>query len=312
MSFDNNLIYRSGDLTIQPQLGEIKNNQGDSVRLGPINMKVLVHLLEHPGKVISRSELFDNIWKNQVVNDDTLTRCISDIRAYLSQLSVNNHYIETLPKRGYRWTKDVIKKDRVVPLDNSDCEPDQHKIIEPSTTTEVTDTSYKKAISWFAVMNQGIAYIVAFLVIASFGAWLLNQLADTDQFRIAVLPTQSSAELSESALLFNDQLMEAFIQLDQIDVLSKSAVDSRPSNPFPYFFYEFGARWVLESELNHSGNSINHVISLVDARTGIVIIRQNFETTENTVKKKDNDTFVQEFQKSISEIKNFLESEVRI
>lgn len=308
MSLDSHKIYRCGDLIIDAHLGEIKNNHGDSVRLGPINTQVLVVLLDNASHVLSRSVLFDTVWKNQIVNDDTLTRCISDIRAHLSNLSNDTKHIETLPKRGYRWTKEVIAvtQSEILEDDSKDEAEQQEK-----NTLDEKNTSN----AWLVWLKQASFYLVGLFVVASLGTWLLTQLAESDQSRIAIMPTQSPSALNNSAKIFNDQITELIIQVEQLDILSKSAIDSRPSNPFPYFFYEFGARWVLESELSLRSDKLNHVVSLVDARTGIVIIRQRYETTRATEIKSELEQgeFIGErLNEELKELINYLESEGQI
>ncbi|MCW8998493.1 MAG: hypothetical protein OQK04_07240, partial [Kangiellaceae bacterium] len=49
--------YRYGSLIIDPEHGCITSPQGE-IRLGPVNMRVLVQLLENQGKVVSRSAIF--------------------------------------------------------------------------------------------------------------------------------------------------------------------------------------------------------------------------------------------------------------
>ena len=102
----------SADLSIIPDRGEIRNARGESARLGPVNMKVLGFLMSRAGRVVSRADLFEAVWKNQVVGDDALTRSISDIRAEIGRLSDRENLIETLPKRGYRWTAEVREASR--------------------------------------------------------------------------------------------------------------------------------------------------------------------------------------------------------
>ncbi len=70
----------------------------EDIRLGPVNMRVLVTLIKQQGKVVSRSELFDTVWENQFVSDDVLTRCISDLRALLAKHDTSQKWIETVPQ----------------------------------------------------------------------------------------------------------------------------------------------------------------------------------------------------------------------
>ena len=61
--------YQCGELRISPALGFVSNGQGESIRLGPVNMKVLATLLAQPGSMVSRGELFEGVWRNQVVSE---------------------------------------------------------------------------------------------------------------------------------------------------------------------------------------------------------------------------------------------------
>jgi hypothetical protein len=54
-----------------------------------------------------------------------------------------------------------------------------------------------------------------------------------------------------------------------------SAVASRPENPFPFIFYEFGARCVIEAQLQYLSGRDVLMMAVVDARTGIVLMQQS-------------------------------------
>src|SRR5690606_4938633 len=90
-------------LRLDLKLGRVTGVAGAGQRLSPVNLKLLKYLLRHQGEVITRAELFDAVWPNQTVSDDVLTRAISDIRSQLTKLDPATKFIETLPKRGYRW-----------------------------------------------------------------------------------------------------------------------------------------------------------------------------------------------------------------
>ncbi|HLF13238.1 MAG TPA: winged helix-turn-helix domain-containing protein [Gammaproteobacteria bacterium] len=276
MAPDSTLLFLSGDLTICPERGEVRNARGESARLGPVNMKVLMLLLSRPGQVVSRGELFEGVWRNQVVSDDSLTRCISDIRAQLSELSDRDGYIETLPKRGYRWIADVRKGSSPVnPAAASANPPVEQSAREDPTLARSRPRAFPRRalVAW---AGRGLAYLSALVLIATLGVWLMDHFARPGLPVIAVLPTRADQAQLDLAASVEEQLAEHLIRLEQVDLLSRSAVESRPNNPFPYFYYEFGARWLIESELRSlSGQTVLTVV-LVDARTGIVL----FQSTE--------------------------------
>ena len=63
----------------------------------------LVYLLEHRERLVRKNELIDAIWPDVVVTDDSLTHAISVVRRALADERAHPRYIETVPRRGYRF-----------------------------------------------------------------------------------------------------------------------------------------------------------------------------------------------------------------
>src|SRR5690606_26474888 len=93
--------FRIGDCEVRPEDGTVVSPTGLR-RLGPRPMAVLVALASRPGRVFSRDELMAEVWAGLVVSDETLSRCISDLRQALDDDPRSPRYIETLARRGYR------------------------------------------------------------------------------------------------------------------------------------------------------------------------------------------------------------------
>jgi TolB-like protein len=89
-----------------------------------------------------------------------------------------------------------------------------------------------------------------------------------------VLPMQNDAAAADVSPGLQDAILAWLIGLDSIDILSQAAVASRPDNPFPYFYYEFGARWLIESEARATDSVLTIRVALVDAQTGIVLVQE--------------------------------------
>ena len=71
--------FRLGDWVVIPQRNTIE--RGDtSVHIKPKPMAVLQCLAAAEGKTVSRNELFDSVWPGGEVSDDTLTKCIVELR----------------------------------------------------------------------------------------------------------------------------------------------------------------------------------------------------------------------------------------
>ena len=69
------------------------------IKLRPRSFEVLRYLAEHAGQAVSKDALIAGIWPDVTVSEESLTRCISDIRLAIGDDA--HHVIKTLPKRGY-------------------------------------------------------------------------------------------------------------------------------------------------------------------------------------------------------------------
>jgi hypothetical protein len=223
-------------------------------------MKVLSSLLAQPGRMVSRAELFEEVWPNQIVSDDALTRCVSDIRGQLRKLSGRDDWIETLPKRGYRWIGPVSEATHAV--DAPAPAP------APSTDTSTAPARSRHRLLWF--VGQGVVYVVALLLMASLLVWAVDRISSPHDPIIAVLPVTSPPALTAVAAEIDQDLRSWLGRQDPIRVLARSAIDARPANPFPYFHYEFKARWVVEADLQEIPGQTVVSVAVADARTGIV------------------------------------------
>jgi predicted ATPase/DNA-binding winged helix-turn-helix (wHTH) protein/DNA-binding CsgD family transcriptional regulator len=69
------------------------------VELRPKSFEVLKVLIEHAGRVVSKEEMLKTVWSDVVVTDESLTRCISEVRRAIGDS--DQQAIKTVPRRGY-------------------------------------------------------------------------------------------------------------------------------------------------------------------------------------------------------------------
>lgn len=284
--------YQCGELRISPALGLVSNGQGESIRLGPVNMKVLATLLARPGDMVSRGELFEGVWRNQLVSDDALTRCVSDIRGQLRKLSGRDDWIETLPKRGYRWTGPVVA---AAPAEDM---PEQ---VAPESPAPAPLPFRQRALR---LAGLGVAYLVALIVMASLIVWAIDRISGPRAPVVAVLPVTADLAHAAAAAEFDRALSAWLAELEAIQVLARTAIDSRPANPFPFFHYEFGARWLIEAGLQDSAGQTIVSIAIVDARTGIV----EMQFSEHLAAGKTSDALLSD--RARETLRGFIESQL--
>lgn len=76
---------------------------GEARRITPRAFEVLVYLIEARQRVVEKQELFEQVWKDSFVSDNALTRIVKEIRHVIGDDATAPRYIETIPKRGYRF-----------------------------------------------------------------------------------------------------------------------------------------------------------------------------------------------------------------
>src|SRR5205814_891548 len=97
-------VRHFGTFEINLQSGELRKN-GIRLRLSGQPFQVLTVLLERPGEVVSREELHSKLWPADtfVDFDHGLNNSVARIREVLDDSSDSPRYVETLPRRGYRF-----------------------------------------------------------------------------------------------------------------------------------------------------------------------------------------------------------------
>src|SRR5207244_527876 len=80
---------------------------GEPLRLPPKVFDTLVLLVENQGCLVGKEEFLERLWPGTYVGEDTLAQNISLLRKLLGDADGAEEYIETVPKRGYRFVAPV-------------------------------------------------------------------------------------------------------------------------------------------------------------------------------------------------------------
>jgi TolB-like protein/DNA-binding winged helix-turn-helix (wHTH) protein/tetratricopeptide (TPR) repeat protein len=108
-------VYEFGDFCLDLDRC-ILSRDGEPVPLRPKAWAVLVHLVKHQGRLVSRTELIDAVWHNASVCDDSLTQCIVEIRRAIDD--PDRERLRTVPRRGFVFEMPVseVAEDARPPL----------------------------------------------------------------------------------------------------------------------------------------------------------------------------------------------------
>jgi DNA-binding winged helix-turn-helix (wHTH) protein/Tol biopolymer transport system component len=109
-------LVRFGSFEVDLQSGELRKS-GLKLKLTGQPFQVLAILLEQPGRVITREELQKRLWPDTFVDvDHNLNTAINKIRDVLGDSAENPRFVETLPRRGYRFIYPVAEPSGLPPV----------------------------------------------------------------------------------------------------------------------------------------------------------------------------------------------------
>ena len=185
--------FRIGDVVFNAETGEIES-AGGVQRLQPQPALVLAVLVRRANTLVTRQELRAIVWPGTVSDtDDGLNYCIRQIRAALGDGASGSRYIETLPRRGYRFVAPVTR--------------------EGAAATPVDDVPRQRPSRERRLSRLGIALGIA--VVVSGGAALALVRRDArpvPTLSVAVLPL-STPNATAWANGINDAITERLVEL---------------------------------------------------------------------------------------------------
>ncbi len=102
-------IFRFGLYEFDGQTGELRKDGKARPRLQGQTLEVLLHLLDRPGDVVTREELRQRLWPSDtfVDYDHSLNTAVNKLREALNDSADNPRFIQTIPRRGYRFIASI-------------------------------------------------------------------------------------------------------------------------------------------------------------------------------------------------------------
>lgn len=138
-------LIRFGTFQLDPQAGQLLKN-GRVVRLKPQPLRLLQLLLSRPGDLVTRDEIRDVLWGTETFVDfeQGMNTAVRQIREALGDDAETPIFVETVPKRGYRF---------IAPVDSG-----APARAPAPTTTRGTDLNLHKAL-WLNIAELRLAEI---------------------------------------------------------------------------------------------------------------------------------------------------------
>jgi len=99
--------YAFGDFVLERAQQEVRHRDGSALNLSPRLFNALLLFVEHAGELLDKDALMRALWPGLVVDENSLSQVVSSLRRALADDPVASRYIQTVPRRGFRFVATV-------------------------------------------------------------------------------------------------------------------------------------------------------------------------------------------------------------
>lgn len=277
--------------------------KGEPVSLTPKAFDTLLVLVKRGGHIVEKDEMLKEVWPDTFVEEATLAQNIFTLRKALGQGRDGGLYIETVPKRGYRFVANV----KAVDFTNPDLVVQQHTrshiLIEeeeyetesPSANGHGKIDTQTQALaapqrSRWSQRRHLLVALLLFVVVttAAIFIWRARRNrqsgADLTVKSVAVLPFKSLEAESESGngmlgLGMADAIIIRLSKFQQLPVLPTSSIikyTGRDNDPLA-LGHALGVEAVLDGTVQRAGDRIRVTVQLIDVENGKTLWSDKFD-----------------------------------
>ncbi len=250
-------MFRFGRFEVDPGRGELSCN-GEKVRLQEKPFKLLTVLLQHPGEIVSRDEVRRQLWPADtfVEFDHGLNAAVKKLRAALRDSAENPRFIETIPRRGYRFIAPVS------------FDAEEYPLLSPQPTVAPPNSS-------ISTRNRSVLAFSVALVVAIVGCLLLisrlrPSVTPNPIRSVAVLPLENlSADPAQEYFSdgLTDELITELARQHAFRVISRTSIVPYKGTrkPLPHIARELNVDAIVEGTVERSGDRVRVRVQLVRA-----------------------------------------------
>ena len=257
-------LYRFGAFFFRTDTGELLRQVNSKFevqeQLAPQPTKLLCLLIENYPDLVSRQQIKDHIWPDvHVEYDRSLHFCVRQIRAALSENASNPKFIETIPRKGYRW---ISPPEQLSSLKAIGLEPELKSTIVPET-----DLPNKRKL--FRSGRIALLLLVfAGLCIA--GLKFLPTDVTTATPRVGIMPMQPT---DRTHFFFNNEI--AYLLLDDLgkysntlDILGPTSTEKYVPADLKPLSQELKVDWIINGKFLTRGDTSKILAEIIRTSDG--------------------------------------------
>jgi TolB-like protein/DNA-binding winged helix-turn-helix (wHTH) protein/Tfp pilus assembly protein PilF len=259
-------IYRFGPFEIDLEQ-RVLFRAGDSVPLTPKAFDTLAVLVARPGRVVDKGELLKLVWPDTFVEENNLTQNISALRKVFGA----SDYIETIPRRGYRFSIGVEDVSDPVPAP-----------ADPQPTPRAA-TGHRSRLLWI----WGVLAVAALAALTFYAAGRIRDARPPDHQvdSLVVLPFVNLSAKAEDEYFsdgLTEELTNAVAHLDGLRVVARTTAFQfkGKARDIRSIAQQLHVGAVLEGSVRRQDKRLRVTVQLNDARTGYHLWSQTYDRGE--------------------------------
>ncbi len=297
---DNSAATSAVDVMVDCYKGVIERDD-KTFNIDPLLCRLVEFFIHHPGQIISRKTLAEQVWCTEHISDEAINRSISILRKSLA--NHRNTFIVTVPRQGYRFSIPKDLRFKYQPLNDSTPQPTipQPTIPQPAMPQQTALDTQRVNTGYFVQFNRwAVAFVcLSACLIGGLTFWWFNAPVKNDSDIVAakssyivMIPFEQVAG-DQQQQQFADGLSELILnnltRIKGLMVADKGAA-FRPSDEkadekidVTSVAKKLGVDYVLKGTIRKNGQNLRVVAQLLEVKTQTYLFSTVFEQKLNDV-----------------------------
>jgi TolB-like protein/DNA-binding winged helix-turn-helix (wHTH) protein/Tfp pilus assembly protein PilF len=286
-------LLRFEGFELDPEGGDLRRD-GETVKLAPQPFRILTLLAGKAGEPVTREEIRRQVWGEETFVDFErgLNFCVSQIRAALGDDAQSPRFIQTLPRRGYRFIAPVERVPKAAGLEPAADPPPTAPLPPPAPAPP---TPPAPPASWprpqaLRLSAWAAAAVLGLLLVMAFVAWRHRDAGQAPRLMIAVLPFEDLSPGPPEEYWSDGLTGELIAQLGRVrprrlGVIARTSVMAYKGarRDVEEIGDELGVDYLLEGSVRRAGERVRITAQLVQAGDGTQLWAETYDRDRRDV-----------------------------
>jgi TolB-like protein/DNA-binding winged helix-turn-helix (wHTH) protein/predicted Zn-dependent protease len=278
-------FYEFGPFRLDPS-ERVLHRDGRLLSVPPKDIETLILLVQRHGHIVEKEELLEKVWAGVFVEEGNLARRISNLRSLLGDLGEESAFIETIPRRGYRFVAKV----------NEIREESERESPSTGVDTAVPRPTVRPSRRWMVWAALPAACILIFVVLLAWRHFSAAGARASSRVMLVVLPVQNLSGNPDRDILSDGLTEELIAQLGRMNpqrlgviARTSSMAYKNSTKRIDEIAKDLAANYVLEASLRESGSKLRVTAQLIRTSDQSHLWARDYDRTLRDVVALDDD-----------------------